>query len=151
MLGALVADSASLGLHWIYDSARIADIEPAGGIVFLQPNANNYSGVKGYFAHRLKAAGESTSYGETCFLMLRHMAKHGNFKRVEYQSEYLAHFGPGGEYVGYIDTPTRVTLHTLSVLEPAEFPAASGADDISILRSQLSRLWWRRTAERLRN
>jgi hypothetical protein len=129
VLGALVADSASLGLHWIYDPARIAEIESARGLVFLQPDANNYSGVKGYFAHRLKAAGESTSYGETCLLMLKHLAKHGNFNRVEYQSEYRAHFGPGGEFVGYIDTPTRLTLRTLLALEPAEFPAASGADD----------------------
>ena len=38
ILGALVADSAALGLHWIYDSARIAEIEAAqgpGGLVFL--------------------------------------------------------------------------------------------------------------------
>lgn len=129
LLGALVADSASLGLHWIYDPARIAEIEQIRGLVFLEPDANNYSGVKGYFAHRLKAVGESTSYGETCLLMLKHLAKHRSFNRVEYQSEYRAYFGPGGEYVGYIDTPTRQTLLTLSTLEPAEFPAASGADD----------------------
>ncbi|HEV7929807.1 MAG TPA: ADP-ribosylglycohydrolase family protein [Nitrosospira sp.] len=129
VLGALVADSASLGLHWIYDPARIEEIEPFRGLVFLQPDANIYSGVKGYFAHRLKTAGESTSYGETCLLMLKHLAKHGSFNRVEYQSDYRAHFGPGGEFIGYIDTATRLTLRTLSALEPAEFPAASGADD----------------------
>jgi ADP-ribosylglycohydrolase len=129
VLGSLVADSASLGLHWIYDPARIAEIESVRGLVFLQPDANNYSGVKGYFAHRFKTAGESTSYGETCLLMLKHLAKHGSFNRVEYQSDYRAHFGPGGEFVGYIDTATRLTLRTLSALEPAEFPASSGADD----------------------
>jgi ADP-ribosylglycohydrolase len=129
VLGALVADSASLGLHWIYDPARIAEIESIKGLVFLQPDATNYSGVKGYFAHRLKTAGDGTSYGETCLLMLKHLAKHGTFTRIAYQSEYRAHFGPGGEYVGYVDTPTRRTLRTLSALEPAEFPAASGADD----------------------
>ena len=52
-----------------------------------------------------------------------------NFTRIEYQSEYRAHFGPGGAFVGYIDSPTRLTLRTLSWVEPAEFPAASGADD----------------------
>ncbi len=129
VLGALVADSASLGLHWIYDPTRIAEIEQVRGLVFLQPDANNYSGVKGYFAHQLKTAGESTSYGETCLSMLKHLAKHGNFNRVEYQSEYRTRFGPGGEFAGYIDTATRLTLRTLSVLEPAEFPVASGADD----------------------
>jgi hypothetical protein len=129
ILGALVADSASLGLHWVYDPARIAEIEPLRGIVFLPPDSSNYSGIKGYFAHRLKVAGDSSSYGEACLLMLKHLAQHGGFNRVEYQSEFRAYFGPGGEYVGYIDTPTRLTLGTLSVLEPSKFPAASGADD----------------------
>ncbi|ODT84370.1 MAG: hypothetical protein ABS69_03515 [Nitrosomonadales bacterium SCN 54-20] len=132
ILGALVADSAALGLHWIYDPARIAEIEAARGpqgLVFLQPEEANYAGVKGYFAHGGKTPGESSSYGEVCLLMLKHLAKHGRFNRVEYQSEYRACFGPGGKYVGYIDSPTRLTLRILLPLEPADFPAASGADD----------------------
>ena len=129
ILGALVADSAALGLHWIYDPSRIAEIEAARGLVFLQPEAANYAGVKGYFAHGGKTSGASSSYGEVCLLMLKHLAKHGRFKRVEYQSEYCACFGPGGEYVGYIDSPSRLTLRTLLPLKPSEFPVASGADD----------------------
>ena len=86
--------------------------------------------------------------------MLKHLAKHGSFNRVEYQAEYRSHFGPGGEFVGYIDSPTRLTLRTLSALEPAEFPAASGADDdqhpalaalpalVADARGPL-RSWWR--------
>ncbi|MEO8992805.1 MAG: ADP-ribosylglycohydrolase family protein [Nitrosospira sp.] len=129
ILGALVADSAALGLHWLYDPARIAEVEAARGLVFLQPETADYAGKKGYFAHGRKAIGESTGYGEVCLLMLKHLAKHGTFSRNEYQVEYRAYFGPGGEFVGYIDSPTRQTLRTLSSLEPAEFPAASGADD----------------------
>lgn len=132
ILGALVADSAALGLHWIYDPARIAEIEAARGprgLVFLQPEEANYAGVKGYFAHGGKTSGESSSYGEVCLLMLKHLARHGRFNRVEYQSEYRACFGPGGKYVGYIDSPTRLTLRTLLPLEPRDFPAASGPDD----------------------
>jgi hypothetical protein len=129
ILGALVADSAALGLHWLYDPVRIAEIEAARGLVFLQPEPADYAGAKGYFAHGRKAFGESTGYGEVCLLMLKHLAKHGTFSRNEYQVEYRAHFGPGGEFVGYVDSPTRLTLRTLLSLEPAEFPAASGADD----------------------
>src|ERR1700712_1932174 len=129
ILGALVADSAALGLHWLYDPARIAEIETNKGLVFLQPNADNYAGAKGYLAHGGKLPGESTGYGEVCLLMLKHLAKHGSFNRIEYQTEYRTHFGPGGKFVGYIDSPTRLTLRTLLLLEPADFPAASGADD----------------------
>jgi len=129
ILGALIADSASLGLHWLYDSKRIAQIEKIKGLVFLQPNANDYAETKGYFAHGNKTAGDSSAYGELCLLMLRHLAQHGQFNRIEYQTEYRNHFGPGGSYTGYIDSPTRQTLQTLLQLKPEEFPEISGADD----------------------
>lgn len=129
IFGALVSDAAALGLHWLYDPARIAQIESTKGVVFLQPDATNYADTKGFFAHPNKLAGDSSGYGEICLLMLQHMAKHGKFKRIEYQAEFCAHFGPGGKYVGYIDSPTRLTLRKLLPLEPKEYTAKSGADD----------------------
>lgn len=129
ILGALVADAASLGLHWLYDPARIAQIEKSKGLVFLQPDASDYAGVSGYFAHGKKQAGDSSAYGELCLLMLRHIARHGGFYRTDYQAEYRSYFGPGGGYHGYIDSPTRLTLQTLLPLKPEDFPLESGADD----------------------
>ncbi|PSJ17689.1 ADP-ribosylglycohydrolase family protein [Nitrosomonas supralitoralis] len=129
ILGALIADSAALGLHWIYDSERIAQIEKTKGLVFVQPDASDYAGVSGYFAHGNKVAGDSSAYGELCLLMLQHLAQHGQFDRVAYQTEYRSYLGPGGAYVGYVDSPTRQTLQTLLVLKPEEFPEHSGADD----------------------
>ncbi len=129
ILGALIADSAALGLHWLYDSARIAQIEKIKGLFFLQPDANDYANTKGYFAHEHKTVGDSSGYGELCLLMLRHLAQQGQFSRVAYQTEYRDYFGPGGAYIGYVDSPTRQTLQTLLPLKPEEFPENSGADD----------------------
>lgn len=129
VLGALIADCASLGLHWLYDAERIAQIEKNKGLVFLTPNALDYEGVSGYFAHGLKQAGDSSGYGELCLLMLQHLAQHGQFDRIAYQTEYRNLFGPGGPYIGYVDSPTRQTLQTLLPLKPEEFPEKSGADD----------------------
>ncbi|AEJ00009.1 ADP-ribosylation/Crystallin J1 [Nitrosomonas sp. Is79A3] len=129
ILGALIADSAALGLHWLYDPERIAQIEKIKGLVFLEPDANDYADTSGYFAHGNKSAGDSSGYGEICLLMLRHFAQHGQFDRVAYQTEYRSHFGPGGAYIGYVDSPTRQTLQTLLPLKPEEFPENSGADD----------------------
>lgn len=129
ILGALTADAAALGLHWLYDPERIARIEKSKGLVFLQPDAKDYEGVSGYFAHGQKLPGDSSGYGELCQLMLRHFAQHGQFDRIAYQIEYRNHFGPGGGYRGYVDSPTRQTLQTLLPLNPEEFPEYSGADD----------------------
>jgi hypothetical protein len=129
IIGALVADSAALGLHWLYDPVRIAEIECGRGLVFLSPESSDYQGTKGCFAHSGKLGGDSSGYGETCLLMLKHLSKHGTFNRIGYQTEYRSYFGPGGPYVGYVDSPTRITLNTLLPIDPTEFPAESGADD----------------------
>lgn len=95
ILGGLVADAASLGLHWLYDPNQIAEIEKESDIAFRQPNENDYANVSGFFAHGSKVAGDSSGYGEICLLMLKHLAKHGQFNHMAYQLEFRAFFGPG--------------------------------------------------------
>jgi len=60
LIGALIADASTIGLHWIYDQEQIAKIEQTGDILFRQPDANNYKNVKSYFAHGAKHLGESS-------------------------------------------------------------------------------------------
>lgn len=131
-LGPIVADAATLGLHWLYDPARLAEIAAAGGpIAFREPNAADYAGVRGYFAHGGKRAGDLSGYGETAALVLTHVAQHGGrFERSAYQQAWLKLFGPGGAFVGYADKPTRLTAAKLLAIDkPDAWPARSGADD----------------------
>lgn len=131
ILGALTADAASLGLHWLYDPQRLRDIALEGPITFLDPDPARYAGVKGYFAHGGKGAGALSGYGAALALLARHLAERGGrFQRQDYQQDYLRYFGPGGAYVGYVDHPTRQAVATLARCEkPEAFPAVSGADD----------------------
>lgn len=131
VLGALVADAASLGLHWLYEPSRLAQIAARGDIVFLDPDAAHYRDCKGYFAHGARHAGDLSGYGEYCRLMLRHLAaRDGAFDCAAYQGEFLRHFGPGGPYVGYVDRPTRLTLlRLLDAGAQRGFPQPSGVDD----------------------
>ncbi len=52
LVGSLVADAASLGVHWLYDPERIADIasRQGGRSAFTPIDAKNFEGVRGYFA-----------------------------------------------------------------------------------------------------
>ena len=61
LLGALVADAAALGLHWLYDPGRIAAL--AGPLAFRTPDAADFEGVRGVFVHGGKRAGELSHYG----------------------------------------------------------------------------------------
>ena len=116
LLGALVGDAAALGLHWIYTQPRIRKIAPERP-EFLEPKAEHYEGVPGYFAHRGKSSGESTMYGEQVMVLLRSMAaKEGEFHLGDYLSRFRAYFGPGGAYVGYADGPTRGTIFNAELM-----------------------------------
>ncbi|MEH6739482.1 MAG: ADP-ribosylglycohydrolase family protein [Sulfitobacter sp.] len=125
LMGALTADAAGLGLHWLYDVERIAQVVGDGPAAFTPINGANFEGVSGYFAHGMRRDGQLSQYGETLALVMRSIIAEGRFEASAYQAAYAAHFGAGGAYVGYIDRPTRGTLANIAagVLSP------SGVDD----------------------
>jgi len=109
ILGALVADAASMGLHWIYDQDRIAQI--AGDTPeFHEPKPENYADTAGYFAHGHLQAGDQSQYGAQLTTLLHSLSPTGEFDHRAYAKTFRETFGYGGAYVGYIDRPTRDTL-----------------------------------------
>lgn len=127
LLGALIADAACLGLHWIYEPERIADIaaKRGGQSAFTPVDAANYEDVRGYFAHGARRNGMFTQYGEVLHLTIQSMnAEGGAFDTSAFQTAFAAHFGPGGAYQGYIDRPTRAALDNI-----AAETSPSGIDD----------------------
>jgi ADP-ribosylglycohydrolase len=110
IVGALVADAASMGLHWLYSQRRITELAPDTP-EFREPSEADYAGGVGYFAHGTRRAGDLSHYGEQLLVMLRSLAETGgHYQQAHYQEQFRRHFGYGGEFVGYIDRPTRQTL-----------------------------------------
>ncbi|MGB3279501.1 MAG: hypothetical protein WBA92_09945, partial [Pseudorhodobacter sp.] len=97
LMGALVADAAALGLHWIYDPDRIATLADARGRAAFTPlNPAHFDGVPAYFAHGLRSPGALTQYGEALHLAIQSLiVSNGRFDETAYQQAYAAHFGPG--------------------------------------------------------
>lgn len=126
LLGACVADAASLGFHWLYDQDRIAAI--AGETPeFHPPLEANFEDVKGYFAHGGKPVGALSHYGMQCLVMMRAVANVRSYDRGAYETEFVQAFGYGGTFNGYIDRPTRATLDALGA-DPRK-GGFQGADD----------------------
>ena len=117
ILGALVADAASVGFHWLYDQNRIRQIAPEAP-EFRSPTQNDYQGFPGFYAHGHKRTGELSQYGEQAMVLLRSLViNNGQYKKVHYENLFHQHFGYGGGYVGYIDHPTRETLDNITTVE----------------------------------
>ncbi|MEH6629388.1 MAG: ADP-ribosylglycohydrolase family protein [Halopseudomonas aestusnigri] len=120
LLGSYIADAATLGLHWIYDTDVIKErVRISGSSPAFQPSAGDHY-------HSMKAVGDITQYGESTRVLHQSLLRTGGKLDIEdYQKGFAAHFGSGGAYVGYIDKPTKITLQNLSngQINP------SGADD----------------------
>lgn len=139
VLGVLVADAAALGLHWMYDLERLHKVIAKNSdqaSSFIDPVADHYAGKVGYFAHAGKQAGEQSHYGEAYLLNLGHMVTEGEYQVRKFQQEFIATFGPGGTYSGYIDKPTGITLKNLQNIDFSNDAnrntEATGADDDQI-------------------
>lgn len=110
ILGALVADAAAMGLHWLYDQDRIQEVAPEAP-EFLPPTKAHFDGFPAFFAHPDRVSGEQSQYGEQALVMARALAaNYGAYDQALYLEHFAAHFGYGGKYVGYIDHATRGTL-----------------------------------------
>lgn len=125
LMGALIADAAALGLHWLYDVERIASVVGTRSPAFVPINRTHYEGTKGYFAHAARHDGQQSQYGEALKLAMSSILKNGRFIQTEYQTDFYSHFGPGGTYVGYIDRPTLGAL--MNIANDKRSP--SGVDD----------------------
>lgn len=102
VLGSFLADSFSLGIHWIYDTARI---EKEFGRVesFLKPLPGSY--------HSTKDKGDFTHYGDQAMVLLESIASKGLFDLQDFSSRWQALFR---DYRGYYDQATKVTLSNLA-------------------------------------
>jgi ADP-ribosylglycohydrolase len=127
LLGALVADAACLGTHWIYDADRIAQIAAShcGQAAFTPVNGDNYADVKGVFVHSARYNGKQTQYGEVLRLVIQSINENGgDFDADDYAAAFAAHFGAGGTYFGYIDRPTKAALDNIAAKK-----VPTGVDD----------------------
>jgi hypothetical protein len=117
VLGILVSDASAMGVHWIYSQGKISQIakQHDGRVEFLEPEETNYKGVPAFFAHPHKSAGDSSSYGEYVYILLRSLSSNG-FESGAYIRAFSEYFGIGGEYVGYADGPMRETIYNITKL-----------------------------------
>lgn len=102
VLASFVGDSLALGVHWIYDTARI---EKEFGRVdsFLKPASDSY--------HPTKEKGEFTHYGDQSFVLLESIAAKGGFDLDDFATRWRKLFQ---NYDGYYDQATKATLQNFS-------------------------------------
>ncbi len=127
LYGALVADAASVGLHWLYDPIQIESLSLHGEILFRTPDPSVYEGKRGGFVHAARRAGELSHYGESARIVAD-IVFEGPYSVSAHQQQFFKTFGPCGSFIGYADRPTKHLISRM-VLEGDQIPEASGMDD----------------------
>ena len=127
LIGALVADAAALGLHWLYDQDQIGRIGKCGHVLFRQPDVAHYEAQKGYFAQGARRAGQLSHYGESARIAAL-ACDEGSYSASEHRAEFLKSFGPCGSFHGYADRPTKALVGAM-LLHGDELSDPSGIDD----------------------
>lgn len=128
LTGALVADAATMGLHWMYDQSVLEKIATESDLFFRQPDPALYQGQKAYFAHAARTAGQWSQYGENTNLVATVINECNDYNIRSHQAGFMAMFGPGGSYVGYADRPTKALVARL-ITEGEDIAELSGSDD----------------------
>lgn len=108
---ALVADSLSLGPHWIYEQDEIGEAFPKGIRKFRDPLAEYHAGKK---------AGDLTHYGDQMVLLRKSIEKRGGFELEGWREDWLDGMR---SYDGYLDGASKETLKS-------EGKAPSPSDDL---------------------
>lgn len=127
LVGALVADAASMGMHWLYDQEQIKLIESTGSILFRQPEASVYENKRGAFVHGVRRAGQLSHYGESARIV-GELALQRTYSANEHQKAFMAAFGPCGSFHGYADRPTKALIARI-VIDGDNLSGVSGMDD----------------------
>ena len=136
LMGVFVADAAALGLHWLYDAERLAEIaEEEDDVAFLAPDPMRFKNASGEFSnfyHPGKSTGDLSHYGNYLKVALSSLAATGGkADPADLQKRFAAYFGPGGAYDGYIDHATSGTLGNIAGGGDSP-PLESGVDDDQI-------------------
>ena len=121
VLASFVADSLSLGVHWIYDT-RVIDQKFGRVDRFYKPMENSY--------HPTKDLGEFTHYGDQMRVLLESITACRGFDLNHFAENWRAFFQ---DYRGYFDHATK---ETLELFHKGKGPKESGSGSSDLAGGQ---------------
>jgi ADP-ribosylglycohydrolase len=118
VLSSFVADSLALGVHWIYDTTRLA-AEYGRVEDLLSPKKNPY--------HANKEKGGFTHYGDQALVLLESVSACSGFDLLDFSRRWQTLFK---DYGGYMDEATKGTLGNFAEGRGPEH-SGSPSDDLA--------------------
>ncbi|ORT52461.1 hypothetical protein ST37_01380 (plasmid) [Vibrio sp. qd031] len=120
IVGALVADAACMGFHFLNDQQKIVDLANDAP-EFYPSTVDDYASTN-QFVHNGKQSGDLTHYGAQMLSLIDSLVQKGRYVESAYISSYRRWFDFGGQWQGFIDQATKQTLMKIHHLEDNDLP-----------------------------
>ena len=128
---ALLGNAATLGIHWIYNPAYLANLAKKESLFFRKQDKKMYDEAQpSYYAYPLAEVGDVTSQGMFLFWLTEALKTNPNLSRTAYGELIYSHIRPGGDYAGYIETyGHKLIINTLNEKMKLSLPSIPMDDD----------------------
>ncbi len=128
---ALLGNAATLGIHWIYNPAYLANLAKKESLFFRKQDKKIYDEAQpSYYAYPLAEVGDVTSQGMFLFWLIEALKLNPHLSRESYGELIYSHIKPGGDYAGYIETyGHKLIINTLNQKMKLSLPMIPMDDD----------------------
>lgn len=131
ILPALVANAATLGVHWIYDYEYLQELAKKQSLLFMKQVKEHFDKAQvSFFSYPDAEIGDVTVQGEILKWLYQAMKKNLDFSQEDYSKLLYSKFKPGGTYVGYVESYSKT--HVLQLQAKSlriDFPQKPLMDD----------------------
>lgn len=112
---ALIANEASLGLHWIYDGQYLKDLSKKQSLLFLSQDKEHYDASHpSFYVYPENKRGDVSVQGHILKWLYQALKNSPDFTQKQYSQLLFDKFRPGGDYKGYVEKYSN--QHVFNVL-----------------------------------
>lgn len=105
---ALIANTATLGVHWIYNPSFLKALSIKQDLLFMKQSKDIYDASKpSYYVYPKSNVGDFTLQGNILKWLYEKLKTDENIDISDYETLIYQHIKPGGDYEGYIETYTK--------------------------------------------
>lgn len=131
ILPGLIANAATLGIHWIYDYEYLEILSKQKSLLFLRQEKKHFEKAKvSFYSYPNSKVGDLTVQGQIVKWLYKAMKDHKDFSKKDYSKLLYEKFKPGGSYLGYVESYSK--KHVLTFMAKSldiEIPKIPVMDD----------------------
>ena len=115
LLPGLVANAATLGIHWIYDYKYLETLAKKESLLFMKQERVHFEAAENsYYSYPNSEVGDVTVQGDILIWLYEAMKDNPNLSQKDYSKLLYQQFKPGGTYSGYVESYAK--KHVITIL-----------------------------------